>query len=348
MPTVASVAEPRPEGLAGPASDGTGSRPAGKRRHNWRPLGELLVRDGLITPAQLQDALRVQAETTTYAPLGQILVDQKVLTPEQLTAALAKHHKKNRLGDIMVETNTITEEQLELALECQQATGRRLGDVLVRLNFATERQVKEALAKQLDVAFVELDDVAVDRRLTNLIRRGYAEYRRVVPIAMAGDQITLVMDDPTDTEAVQELELATGCKVEVVISTTEAFERAFARAYDEESRSADPGEETQEIDEGLMRWGAPDSQAWADLRAECQALREERDASVRALQELEARRAELTRHLAEREAAHAALRREHAAALEALGGRRGSADAADRAPQDVAESLEAVLRRLKA
>lgn len=212
MPTVASVAEPRPEGLAGPASDGTGSRPAGKRRHNWRPLGELLVRDGLITPAQLQDALRVQAETTTYAPLGQILVDQKVLTPEQLTAALAKHHKKNRLGDIMVETNTITEEQLELALECQQATGRRLGDVLVRLNFATERQVKEALAKQLDVAFVELDDVAVDRRLTNLIRRGYAEYRRVVPIAMAGDQITLVMDDPTDTEAVQELELATGAR----------------------------------------------------------------------------------------------------------------------------------------
>lgn len=354
MPAV--VAEASRQDLGG----GDEVKPRGGQRRPPRRalLGQLLVRERLITPAQLQDALRVQAETATYAPLGQILVEQRIITQAQLAAVLDRYKKKSRLGDILVETRTITEEQLELALECQEGTGRRLGDILVRLNFATEIQIKQALARQLEITFVELDTVAIDRRLTNLIRRDYAAERRVIPIAMTEDRITLAMDDPTDTDVIEELELCTSCRVDVVTSTSAEFERAFARAYDEASEEEAPGDagssaadlETAETGgEDLMRWGAPDSPAWTDLRAECEALREERDAAERARRDLEVRHAEATRRLAELEGAYEALRQEHAAALEALRRRAGESDLPpDLDRQRAADTLEAILRRLKA
>jgi hypothetical protein len=102
-----------------------------------RPLGELLVREGLISPGQLQEALREQAELTTYAPLGQILVHSNVITEAQLNLVLDKHHKRARLGDLLVEAGVITQEQLATALEHQRQTGSRLGDVFVQQRIPT-------------------------------------------------------------------------------------------------------------------------------------------------------------------------------------------------------------------
>src|SRR5262245_30056979 len=69
-----------------------------------RLLGELLVREGLVTEAQVSAALREQEMGSEGTPIGQLLVDQGVLSPADLEAALQRYHKKYRLGDILVET----------------------------------------------------------------------------------------------------------------------------------------------------------------------------------------------------------------------------------------------------
>ena len=43
-------------------------------------IGEILVTRNLITPAQLNDVLQIQKETSK--PLGQILVEKEILTDE--------------------------------------------------------------------------------------------------------------------------------------------------------------------------------------------------------------------------------------------------------------------------
>ncbi|HLA81869.1 MAG TPA: hypothetical protein VJP78_09695, partial [Thermoleophilia bacterium] len=58
-----------------------------------RPLGEILRQAGLITEAQLQDALRTQQELGSYKPVGQILVDRRIITREQLDLFLDRYHK---------------------------------------------------------------------------------------------------------------------------------------------------------------------------------------------------------------------------------------------------------------
>ena len=53
-----------------------------------RKLGEILVRKGLVTPAELTDYLRLHKAENK--PIGQILVEKEVLTPDQLTALLGE------------------------------------------------------------------------------------------------------------------------------------------------------------------------------------------------------------------------------------------------------------------
>jgi hypothetical protein len=197
-----------------------------------RPLGDLLVREGLISPRQLQDALQEQAELETYAPLGQILVHRSILTEEQLNLALDKHHKRTRLGELLVEGDVITEEQLTTALDHQRRTGSRLGDVLVHLRLVTESQLKEALCKQFQVPFVDLDTLALDQGLTRFLSRAYSTHHRVIPIAKLGDRLTVAIDDPAATEVLEDLRAATGCRIDVVTSTGAAIERARARLYE--------------------------------------------------------------------------------------------------------------------
>src|SRR6266511_472989 len=114
-----------------------------------RPLlGQLLLKAGLITKEQLQEAYRAQAEARVYMPFERILMERKAITQAQLDSVLDEYHKKHRLGSVLVETKTITEEQLRQALQEQQKAGLRLGDALLKLNLVTERQIKQALCKQ--------------------------------------------------------------------------------------------------------------------------------------------------------------------------------------------------------
>ncbi|GAJ13042.1 unnamed protein product, partial [marine sediment metagenome] len=51
-------------------------------------LGEMLVRQGKITPEQMTEFLRIQKETSQ--PLGQVLVENEVLTKEELSYVLGE------------------------------------------------------------------------------------------------------------------------------------------------------------------------------------------------------------------------------------------------------------------
>ncbi len=197
-------------------------------------LGELLQNKGLITASQLQEALRVQADSEDYKPIGKILVEHKAITPTQLNLILHTYHKWPRLGDILIKTKAIIREQLNAALDQQKTTGLRLGETLLQLNYITEEQMRHGLCLQHNIPFLDLDQFTTDRRLAHLINKNYAKKRLVIPLAQRDGAITLAMADPTDTVVIEELRSSTGFVIEVVTSTYAAIQRAFARVYEEE------------------------------------------------------------------------------------------------------------------
>ena len=109
-----------------------------ENKEGIRKIGKILIKEGLVTEAQLQKALRVQKGLKENKTIGQILVEQKVITQKQLGFLLDRHNKRPRLGKILIQSGVITEEHLKIALEQQKAAGLRLGEMLVKLEFINE------------------------------------------------------------------------------------------------------------------------------------------------------------------------------------------------------------------
>lgn len=212
-----------------------------------KPLGELLVREGLLTEAQLQKALALQKEQKTYVPLGQLLVDSKLITRRQLDLVIDQTNKRARLGEVLVRGGAITSEQLKHALEQQKTLKLPLGQVLVKLNYLTDEAMRQALALQLNIPYLDLDRLTVDRDLAKLINASYARRHVLVPVSVVGHTLTIAMDDPTQQSVIEELSRSTGYVITVVTASRDAIQRAFMKVYDIKPSAAVSAAETLDV-----------------------------------------------------------------------------------------------------
>jgi hypothetical protein len=108
-------------------------------------LGRVLLDHGLITPDQLEDALRVQRRA--YRRLGDILIERKMMASEDLDAALDRYSSTDSgfLGEFLVQENYITLGELQQALQVQKSELPRLGEVLISQLYITQEVLEEVM-----------------------------------------------------------------------------------------------------------------------------------------------------------------------------------------------------------
>ncbi len=213
-------------------------------RGNRTRLGLLLVDEGFITPNQLREALRLQKDNPKnpddYKYLGQILVEKKYIDADQLQYIMGKHDKNTRLGDILQRSGAISEQELEFALKEQKKSGNPLGEILQKKSLISEETMRQALSTQLNIPYIDLSRLNLDRNLTKIINRDYALRHNIIPISMTEGSITLAMDDPTNNEVVAELEMFTRLKINIVTSSRTSIHEAFKQLYPTATHSLEP------------------------------------------------------------------------------------------------------------
>jgi hypothetical protein len=107
--------------------------------YTWRPLGELLVEDGSLAPADLERALVEQRRSGRL--IGEILVESGYISAFGLARGLASQHG--------VDLEPVPEPQVAVrAREGQPTPWRPLGKLLVEREFLTKAQLEQALAEQ--------------------------------------------------------------------------------------------------------------------------------------------------------------------------------------------------------
>jgi hypothetical protein len=135
--------------------------------YSWRPLGELLVKRGLIDEHRLESLLLEQRLSGQL--FGEMLVAKRVVSADELAAVVAQQHglhlepserptppepadsdgKQWRpLGRVLVERNLLTESGLQRVLMTQRRKGGLLGQLLLERGYVTPDQLAEALAEQ--------------------------------------------------------------------------------------------------------------------------------------------------------------------------------------------------------
>ena len=114
--------------------------------------------------------------------------------------------RRIRLGELLVQQGAISEEQLATALTEQKRTGRKLGRVLGDLGFMSESGLHEFLARHLQVPFVDLKQIRIDREAIKLLPEALARRYRALVLQHDASGLLVGMADPSDLHAYDELQ----------------------------------------------------------------------------------------------------------------------------------------------
>ena len=136
-----------------------------------------------------------------------------------------------RLGQVLVDEKIITEDQLNLALERQKTVKKRLGNVISDMGMASERDILRALAKRLQVEYVDTPLFQIELDSIRLIPEHLARKYNIVPLNMRAGVITIATNDPLDFTCLEDLGIITGMEIRTVVSSSIEIEKAINRVY---------------------------------------------------------------------------------------------------------------------
>lgn len=141
--------------------------------------------------------------------------------------------EKVRLGEVLMQQKLLSEEQLQQALADQKRTGRKLGRVFVESGYVTEDQISGALARQLDIPYINLKFYNINADLVRLLPETAARRFRALVLEDRGDAMLVGVSDPTDLFAYDEIARLIKKGVELaVVNETEvlgAIDRIYRR-----------------------------------------------------------------------------------------------------------------------
>ncbi|MGC8738994.1 MAG: hypothetical protein ACP5UA_10185, partial [Candidatus Hydrogenedens sp.] len=136
------------------------------------------------------------------------------------TSTILKRKRKPNLGEILLAAGIIDEHQLEEALKIQKQTPmKHLGDILVELGFVSEYAVAQSLACQCDVPFSILTEKDISSEAINAVPPRIMRQHNCIPMRVTERTLTVALTNPIDLVAIEDLEHASGKRVEVVVST---------------------------------------------------------------------------------------------------------------------------------
>lgn len=153
---------------------------------------------------------------------------------------MAKRIITKMIGQVLLERGVIDRKQLDQALAYQKEHGGLMGQVLIQLGFVTEEEVALALTAQYGFPYLPLNSYEIDGELTTLIPEDLARKYCLIAIDRIGNALTLAMADPSNTQAISEMELLTKCVVQSFVSTPTDIFTAIEKCYKRAAKNAGP------------------------------------------------------------------------------------------------------------
>lgn len=125
-----------------------------------------------------------------------------------------------RIGEILIENGSVTQDQLEKALEQQKhEPGKLLGQILIQMGFVTEEDIVAALATQFNVPYLAIGNFDLNKTATDLLPKELIQKYMCIPLERMGNLLTIVMADPTNEQAIRDIEAAAKCRVQIFVAT---------------------------------------------------------------------------------------------------------------------------------
>jgi hypothetical protein len=141
--------------------------------------------------------------------------------------------ERKNIGDILMGFGRISKDDLVRAVEYQRVNGGYLGEALVALGSLSREELEWSLASQFDIPYVFPEADSIDPEAVALVTPEWALTHLALPIAKTDKTLTVIVDSPLKSRAVEELQARTDLDIELALASTwkirELVRQLFAR-----------------------------------------------------------------------------------------------------------------------
>lgn len=136
------------------------------------------------------------------------------------------------LSDILYEKALLNKEQLDRILKIQKDNGSKdLQKIIIDLDILKKDQMMLALADEIGVKYVNLDDITIDPTIVVLIPEEMARRHQLIAIDKDEKKLTIAMANPLDVFAHDELKIRLGYDIDSVLSYGEDIDKALDEVF---------------------------------------------------------------------------------------------------------------------
>src|SRR5262245_38911250 len=165
--------------------------------------------------------------------------------------------EKVRLGEILLQQDLLTEAQLQEALDAQRKSGRKLGRVFIEKGFVSEDQISTALARQLQVPYVNLKHFVIKPDVASRLPETQARRFRAIVLEDGGAFYRVAMADPTDLFAYDEVARFLKRDIQLAVVSESLLLQTIDRVYRRTEQISGLAQELgQELAEGGIDFAA--------------------------------------------------------------------------------------------
>jgi type IV pilus assembly protein PilB len=160
--------------------------------------------------------------------MAKIETSQKLPPIEQL--------RSRTLGRILIKMGVLTREKVHecLTIQKQRHSSIQIGQIFLELGLIDEKQLQIALAAQRGMEYVNLDNIDIPPDVVDKVPAQMAKTYHIIPIKYDKEQneLTIVLDNPDNFRATDDLSTLMGFKVSARVTNTRAVENALNKHYE--------------------------------------------------------------------------------------------------------------------
>lgn len=146
--------------------------------------------------------------------------------------------QKERIGQLLLKHTSLTDDQLSEALEIQSESGMLLGEILLKKNYIHPHDIIKVICHQVDIPYIgEIKIEEIDPNLTMNININYAKQHEVLPILETDYSVTIVITDPFNFDAINDIQEIFKKEVKLVVSSPLKVQDAINRVYERANRN---------------------------------------------------------------------------------------------------------------
>ena len=138
---------------------------------------------------------------------------------------------RRKIGEILIANGLIERDILDEALAYQKSHGGNVTQYLIAHGHLKEEDLAKCISLQFGYPYLPLRAYDVPMNIVRMVPVSIVKKYWLIPVDKIQNIITLVMADPFDEEALNEVEKATGCKVQPFVGILSDILKAIEKYY---------------------------------------------------------------------------------------------------------------------